>query len=113
MKTLFIIVCLALAPVTYSQTTNDTDVPQPQDLPTFNHTYKAEAFIDKVKQLMPLKDDESDYQLIRRYFEQHNIVLHPPEAMFLEGKFHMLFVKATPSDQKKIQALFTKVEGEK
>src|SRR5208283_5021924 len=107
------IACLALASATYSQTTNDTDVPQPQDLPTFNHTYKAEAFIDKAKKLMPQKEDESDGQLILRTFKQHNIVLHPPEAMFLEGKFHMLFVKATPSDQKKIQALFTEVEGEK
>ena len=113
MKTLFIIMSFAFVSVGTSQTTNAPDSSQTQAVPLIERSYKAEGFIDKVRQLMTPKSGESDFQLLVRFFKQNKIEIQQPEAMFLEGKFHMLFIRATQADQDKIEALITKVQDGK
>ncbi|MGH7953776.1 MAG: tetratricopeptide repeat protein [Limisphaerales bacterium] len=112
MKTLFtIIISLGLVSVGMSDTTNaPAGSSQSQSAGLVQKEYDAGIFVDKLKTKLTPQAGESDYSLVLRYLKQNGVEVQKPEAIFLNERKHQLYVRASKSEQEKIEALIVKLQ---
>jgi tetratricopeptide (TPR) repeat protein len=112
MKTLFtIIMSLGLVSVGICDTTNQpVDSSQSSLAGLAIRTYDIGLFVSSLKIQMPPEAGESDYSLVLRFLKQNKIKIQKPGVVFLNDKQHQLYVRASKSDQDKIEALIVKLQ---
>ena len=107
MKALFtLIIGVGLAFTSFGGSTDQTTSPQ-----LLARTYKVstDTFMAHLKHLLPSNAGETDTALLVRFFKQKGVEIKPPEAVFWNDKKGLVFVRATASDQSKVEKLVEKI----
>ena len=74
-------------------------------------TYKVSAgtFVAHLKHLLPPRVDESNTELLIRFFKQRHIEIKPPKRIYLDEKKNLLFALAPKEDQDMIKHAITEI----
>jgi hypothetical protein len=85
-----------------NETPNATQLQQEQ---LFSRHYEitTETFVSNLKRLAGTKENESDLQMLLRFFKQNGIEIKNPESVFWKEENNRLFVRATKVHQDKIE----------
>jgi len=99
-------VIVGLALTGFYGTANETNsAVQPEQLFSRHYEITTETFVSNLKRLAGTKENESDLQMLLRFFKQNGIEIKNPEAVFWKEENNELFVRATEVHQDKIERL--------
>jgi hypothetical protein len=79
----------------------------------FSRSYEitTETFVSSLKHLAGVKEGESNTQMLFRFFKENDVVLEPPESVFLNEEQNKLFVRSTETHQNKIERLVLAIQN--
>ena len=106
---LAIILGLGLVLASVGAPTNETTTASGERLLTRSYKIDTEAFVKSLKRLAPPKTGESNQDLVVRFFNENRVETQRPTSIFLDEKGSRLLVRATKTEQEKIQTLFKKI----
>lgn len=111
-KFIAFVVVLGTAYMSFADSTNVTAQSSTEHL--LQRAYKIDAvkFVSNLKELESPKQTESDQDLLMRFLRGNGVKLEKPTSVFLIEEKDRLFVRATESNQNKIEVLVEKIINE-
>lgn len=112
MKALFVfIIGLGLALTSYGGSTNQTT--SPDSVISREYHVNTNTFVAHLKHLLPPKTEGTGTQLVIQFLREKHVEIKFPEAVWLNEAKGVLFVRATPADQDRIEKLVEQIISEK
>ncbi len=100
---------LALAFTTFCSSMNVFSEVPAQQMATRSYKINMERFVRNLKRATPPKADESNQDLLRRFFKQNQIDVEAPAGVWLNEDKGLLLLRVKASDMKNVEAILSEI----